>query len=283
MDKPVPSPGRRLYFKMKINYKNTCLDFLNHQERMRFYLPETNKNMTEAEQLDFGTSIKNAFKDLAGKEGGFFKQKVQLLTKPFLQAWDKGKHKLVDVFDKEEMEETGVFLTQLDSYTNTYFYYLKTYFIDGQWTVDWCLLIFTKHTHAEMPGLDLCIFETREIRKTFIYKEWDDAGKTAEWWMAWLVTLPIFLKYCTLETKVVNAGRKGHHVGEKYINDTEYPIEILDSTWFTTIIRSEGFGVEGHFRMQPYGPGLTLRKLIWIAPFEKEGYTRTAKILSSHQ
>jgi hypothetical protein len=54
----------------------------------------------------------------------------------------------------------------------------------------------------------------------------------------------------------------------------------LDSTWFTTIVRSEGFKVGGHFRMQPFGKNLSDRKLIWISPFDKNGYTRKAKILS---
>jgi hypothetical protein len=62
-------------------------------------------------------------------------------------------------------------------------------------------------------------------------------------------------------------------------NETKYAVEILDSTWFTTIIRSEGFRVGGHFRMEPYGPGMAQKKLIWIEPFEKTGYTRKARIL----
>jgi hypothetical protein len=141
------------------------------------------------------------------------------------------------------------------------------------------LLVFTKHAQAELPGLDCCIFDTREHRKTFIYKEWEDQGRGADWWLAWLVTLPVFLKYCPIETKFVNGGRRDHHAGQKYVNETGYPIEILDSTWFTTIIRSEGFKVGGHFRMQPYGPGMKERRLQWIEPFEKTGYTRKAKIL----
>ncbi len=221
---------------MKINYKNTYLSFLDNPDKIQFYLPETNRNMSEDEQLSFGKSIKGAFKDLVNKDGNFFKEKIQLLTRPFLEAFEKGKSRLADVFDKEEMEETGVFLTQLGSYTNTYFYYLKTYIVDGQWNADYCLLVFTKHSQAEMPGLDLCVFETNESTKTFIYKEWEDQGRGREWWMAWLITLPLFLKYCSLETKIVKGNRKEHHVGQKYVNETKYPIEILDSTWFTTII-----------------------------------------------
>lgn len=264
---------------MKINYKNTCLHFLDHPERMDFYLPDTNKNLSEAEQLSFAHSVKNAFVDLCGKDGELFKQKIRFLTRPFLEAYEKGKSKLADVFSKEEFEETGVFLTQLGSFTNTCFYYIKTYIEEGVWRVDFCLLVFTKSAQADLPGLDCCIFETKETTKTFIWKDWDDKGMDATHWMAWLVCLPLFLKYCPMETKMVNGGRREKHVGEKYVNETKYAVEILDSTWFTTIIRSEGFGVGGHFRMQPYGPGMAQKKLIWIEPFEKTGYTRKARIL----
>jgi hypothetical protein len=101
---------------MKINYRNTCLHFLDHPEKMDFYLPDTNKNMSDAELREFAHGLKGIFKDLALKEktehSGFFRQKVRLLTRPFLEAFEKGKSRLVDVFDKEEMEETGVFLNQ---------------------------------------------------------------------------------------------------------------------------------------------------------------------------
>jgi hypothetical protein len=70
------------------------------------------------------------------------------------------------------------------------------------------------------------------------------------------------------------------HRNEKYVNETALPIEILDSTWFTTIVRSEGFSVGaetgGFFRWQRFGPGSSQRKIIWVAPFEKKGYTRRA-------
>lgn len=63
----------------------------------------------------------------------------------------------------------------------------------------------------------------------------------------------------------------------KYFNETKSPIEILDSSWFTTIIRTEGFGVTGHFRLQPYGPGRTMKKWVYINDYEKHGYVRRAK------
>jgi hypothetical protein len=52
----------------------------------------------------------------------------------------------------------------------------------------------------------------------------------------------------------------------------------MDSTWFTQLVISNAFNVRGHFRLQPCGPELKERKLIWIQDFQKSGYTRKAKV-----
>lgn len=38
---------------------------------------------------------------------------------------------------------------------------------------------------------------------------------------------------------------------EKLRNNIPFDVKIMDSTWFTTICRNEGFKVRGHFRLQP--------------------------------
>lgn len=67
---------------------------------------------------------------------------------------------------------------------------------------------------------------------------------------------------------------------DRIINDSPNSIEIIDENFFKTIIRTDGFGVNGHFRLQPVGKNKTNRKLIYIEPFQKNGYTRIAKSLS---
>lgn len=86
-----------------------------------------------------------------------------------------------------------------------------------------------------------------------------------------------FLKYCEIETKIVEANSKIKGVNCKYVNDSASDIKILDSTWFTTLVNSEAFNVRGHFRLQPCGKGMKDRKLVWIKDFEKRGYTRAFK------
>lgn len=96
-----------------------------------------------------------------------------------------------------------------------------------------------------------------------------------------VISVLLFKKYATVETKEFLAGQKTKYLGQKCINDTKYNITHLDSKWFTNIVRSAGFEVRGHFRLQPYGPGMKERKLIWIEAFEKTGYTAPARKLKS--
>lgn len=63
------------------------------------------------------------------------------------------------------------------------------------------------------------------------------------------------------------------------MNATPFMIRFIDSSWLRTIVRTEGFMVRGHFRLQAVGVGWCERKLIYISPFEKFGYTRRAKKL----
>jgi hypothetical protein len=95
------------------------------------------------------------------------------------------------------------------------------------------------------------------------------------------VALPTFLEFAELETVTLsgkpNEAKRAKIGDEKYLNLMDVPVEIIDSRWFRKISRDEEFGVSGHFRLQPYGPGRTQRKLIYINDFIKKGYHREAK------
>lgn len=93
----------------------------------------------------------------------------------------------------------------------------------------------------------------------------------------------LFMKYAEVETVDVGPGKRNNLFDCKYTNETEVKITILNSTWFTTLVKSDAFKVRGHFRFQPCGEGLKDRKLIWINEFQKEGYTAPARKLSAEQ
>jgi len=93
-----------------------------------------------------------------------------------------------------------------------------------------------------------------------------------------IVQYEIFLQYAKIETKVLKKNQKDSILC-RYENKLPFPITIVDSTWYTNLIKSDAFKVRGHFRLQPFGESRKERKLIWINEFQKEGYTREAKML----
>jgi hypothetical protein len=95
-----------------------------------------------------------------------------------------------------------------------------------------------------------------------------------------IVGLYLFKQYAKVETKLLPANKKIKDINCKYVNDTNSDITYLDSTWFTNLVKSDGFKVRGHFRLQPKKKdGVWTKELIWVKDFEKTGYTRLAKKL----
>lgn len=87
-----------------------------------------------------------------------------------------------------------------------------------------------------------------------------------------------FLQFAELEVKELKPNRQIYDgVTCLYNNKTKSDIQIIDSTWFTTLVKSDEFKVRGHFRLQPCGEYMAKRKLIWVSEFKKSGYTREAK------
>ena len=103
----------------------------------------------------------------------------------------------------------------------------------------------------------------------------------------------LFKRYANVETYLIEAGqkkimevdfspiecKKPEHNAK---NDAGINVIVLDSLWYTTICRDEGFMVSGHFRLQPCkdSNGHWTRKIIYISAYEKHGYHRQARIRS---
>jgi len=90
------------------------------------------------------------------------------------------------------------------------------------------------------------------------------------------IQLLLFVELSELEIEILLPNQKtGTRKTGKYINESPANIEIVDSKWNVVSIRTEGFKVSGHWRMQPHGLDMQERKLIWIDTFQKHGYKRT--------
>lgn len=88
-----------------------------------------------------------------------------------------------------------------------------------------------------------------------------------------------FVELGDIEVTVLAGGKNNHKPKKegKITNTSNYTVYVVDSSWNKLIIRTDGFAVMGHFRLQACGEGLSDRKLIWINAFEKHGYKRRPK------
>lgn len=98
--------------------------------------------------------------------------------------------------------------------------------------------------------------------------------------MGTILIYELFRRYANIQTVFSLPNKKVSlpGSGDTLLVDSNTRVEYVDCTWFTTIVRSEGFRVRGHFRLQPY-PKEGVKRLIYIDEFQKHGYTRKAKKL----
>lgn len=262
---------------MKINRNNSAVHFLYEDlTPFHFRVCEDIEHTPVEYKRKFAFSIIREWP----KVQPLFKKKVQFISDPFHKAYEKATPKLANVLDNEPINESGTFISYRQGGINTIFYHIRSEGKDKDFRLGGMVFFFGKDVDRDLPSLDIFTQRLEIGTKEYLSSACEKTGTTSFSIFADLFTLLLFIKYCELETKVIPAGRKDKHVGQKYVNETKQAIEVLDSTWFTTIVRSEGFNVGGHFRMQPWGPGMSQRRLQWIEPFEKHGYTKRAKIIA---
>jgi hypothetical protein len=93
-----------------------------------------------------------------------------------------------------------------------------------------------------------------------------------------------FVELGDIEIIELRAGKNngGDKKTDKVTNTSKNTVYVVDSTWNQIIIRTEGFAVRGHFRLQTCGVNHADRKMIWVGAFEKHGYKRTPKAKILH-
>ena len=87
----------------------------------------------------------------------------------------------------------------------------------------------------------------------------------------------LFKKYAPIE-EIISVRERRERKDMPEIK-TSLKIDYFDCSWYTTIVRNEGFSVRGHFRLQPCGKGKQDKKLIYIHEFQKHGYVRRARLI----
>lgn len=207
-----------------------------------------------------------------------FKARVRLVTKPFMDAYERAFDRLNKKGLLESVETQGgtilygnmtmcyAVMNDDDALSvQTFIFYKQMLVIVTDARTDKATSQ-VKYYVWTSPTYDKHVGRENELDHVKISASQSDS-----------IALLNFFKYVQTETKLVGPKQRVKDIDCKYVNQTNTGVEIVDSRWFTDIVRSDGFKVRGHFRLQPCGTGLADRKLIWIADFQKEGYTSKAK------
>jgi len=280
---------------MRINYKNTALGLIDDPDNFNFYFPDPQitPRKTPQELKKFGMSLINNSKSLKDACG----DNINYVSGAFFDAFKKGSEKIRPLLLKEKIDEAGILIT--GGFTNGYTHVHTIYYMvstveceDGELFYQVIFIDFSKHAKSSNCTLDCYVTTIIDpndkgiaITDALIWNGYLDEGRDAHYWQMFILSFCLFKKYCDIETKLIDPkqSRKATVAGTKYLNETDRRITVLDSTWFTNLVVSWAFGVSGHLRWQRFGPGLSEKKLIWIDEFQKEGYTRKAKVLIQNE
>ena len=200
------------------------------------------------------------------------------ISRTFFQALKKTFDKITPLMDEEGLLEslhedccliwndTTYFLWR-DPYDNENYYILSI--------VNGAVAFFSSYS-----------FGTNQVKRshTISFMYLDDFRDDDCCFIESIYTFLLFKKYGNVDIELIakKTLRKSHILGEKVNNFMGIDVQVLDSRWFTTICRDEGFLVSGHLRLQPYKDehGEWTRKLIYINPYAKHGYHRLAPIVN---
>lgn len=209
-----------------------------------------------------------------------FSENIFFISNSFYEAFEKSSDKLLELYEHtisnklSEFNITGTFIIK-----------------ELVWMVN-----LQKKQNEDLIDVSIYIFDKKQRLQTILISNvkdnnlikdffWD-SKKTSptendKWALvASISIIHMFQKYAEIETKLILPKTKSQNIKCLYNNQTDFKITQLDCTWFTNIIRSEGFKVSGHFRLQPYSDGS--KRIIWINEFHKNGYSLKPKMLNNN-
>ena len=235
----------------------------------------------------------NFFVDYWKLNLNYFNEDINVISKTFFEATTKAEKSLMNLWQDITENDTCDFAVN-GCYVFEDFVYMISYIVKkGNDDNEITFYMFDK------KGIPLAMFI--DSGKNSIYQlGWvsrcfredilnlnigiDLETKTHAWLyskIATIVLFRMFKTYAEVETKIIPPNSKVKDINCKYINDTKLHLTYLDSKWFTDLVKSDGFNVRGHFRLQPKKEnGIWTKELIWISEFKKTGYTAKARISS---
>ena len=147
--------------------------------------------------------------------------------------------------------------------------YFVLCFIDKS---SFCFEVWSKETCSSIS----CYGQMRTINDFFDSSPEEDKYLETYNYAKLSVMVLLFKKYADIRETVVGANvrRTIENVSEPIWNRLPFQISYLDSTWYTTIIKTGDFPVKSHWRWCPVSCRFT-----FVRSFMKHGYVRKAKKL----
>jgi hypothetical protein len=214
----------------------------------------------------------------------YFIEDINVISTTFHQSSNKAFYKLIHLWNDIIINDISDFIVNGTYVVGDYVYMIHYYTKQGSESQSIALFVFTK---LGMPvsfyvdnsnGIQGWISSTENINPS------DKNEIQNRLWsrLAQPIIFHMFKSYAEVETKTLFSETRQKDSTNKYVNDTKLNLTFLDSKWFTSIVKSEGFSVRGHFRLQPKKKnGEWTKELIWVNEFNKLGYTAPARKLSS--
>ena len=151
--------------------------------------------------------------------------------------------------------------------------YLLDHFMCFFWVSDGfvrALMTEGKKRSISTMTIDLSNNSLTNNPSAFLSETWKDV-----WYKSFLAAA-LFKQFSEIKVKKIPPKKLVKNFHCKYKSDLSLPINLLDVNWYTQSIKNHPFVVRGHWRLQPHGKGMKRRKLKWIDPFMKQGYTKGA-------
>jgi hypothetical protein len=139
----------------------------------------------------------------------------------------------------------------------------------------YCIYIGIKEWINGNPAIQ---YHSISLNPTEGLKSWNFDHDKVKPYSDLIMKILIFLYFSEIKEVVLKSNAKiGNLSTGTYKNELKSSFILVDTTWNQISIRNTGFFVSGHFRLQPYGPDMSERRLIFIEEFQKHGYVRGAK------
>lgn len=257
---------------MKISYSNfEILEKLQKGSLGKMPIYEGDKSFFDV-YLDFFVENWNFYNKKYLKE-------INVISDPFFESVIKAKDKMLSLWhDTSDIIANGTYIYRDYVYMISY---------DEKKEDKYNEISFFMFSKSGVPLVFFIDSEKRKIYETGWVSSYFSIGYNSNdislfiyEKIGLIFLLKMFKDYADVETKIIPPNSRTKKDNYKYINDTKLELTYLDSKWFTNLVRSEGFNVRGHFRLQPKKKdGKWTKELIWVHEFQKTGYTSRARKL----